>query len=111
MYNVIFSDKVHKNIHSFIDSYKESFLKIFSDTWIYYEEQIRKSYIETSKKFQREIYISIENQLKQEIIWRKIENNELSCLISSKNYKIFVYFEEDENKKIRFVNNIEFHKK
>lgn len=111
MFNVVFSELVHKTIHNFIDSYKESFLKLFSDTWIYYEEQIKNSYIETSNKFQREIYSSIEKQLKLEIIWKKVNNNWFRCLVLSWNYKIFTYFQEDEKTKTRFINNIEIYKK
>jgi hypothetical protein len=81
MYNVIFSPKVHTKIHNFIDSYKEVFLKTFTDTGIYYENLIKESYIETSKKFQREIYNSINSNLKEEIIAKKIIENSFQTTV------------------------------
>lgn len=65
MYKIIFSADFHQVIHKFIDSYKNSFLKLFSDTWIYYENQIKQSYIDWSKKFYTDIYYSVENTLKE----------------------------------------------
>lgn len=111
MYNVIFSAKVHTKIHKFIDSYKEVFLKTFTDTWIYYENLIKESYIETSKKFQREIYNSIESNLKEKIIAKKIIKNSFQTIVLVWNYRLFVDFEEDNQDKIRFIENIEFNKK
>lgn len=111
MYRVIFSTEVHKTIHNFIDSYKYSFLKLFTDTWIYYENQIKQSYIEWSKKFHTDIYYSLENNLREEIIWKKTLDNWYSSVALVWNYRLFINFEEDKIEKTRFINYIEFHKK
>jgi len=111
MYNIIFSSKVHTKIHNFIDSYKEVFLKTFTDTWIYYENLIKESYIKTSKRFQREIYYSINDNLKEKIIAKKVIQDYFQTTVLVWNYRLFIDFEEDNQDKIRFIENIEFHKK
>jgi hypothetical protein len=111
MYSIVFWEKVHVVVHRFIDSYKNSFLKIFTDTWIYYENQIRESYIEWSKKFQRDIYNSIEDHLKKDLIWKKVLENWFSTMILVWNYRLLIEFREDIYEKIRFINNLEIYKK
>jgi hypothetical protein len=72
MYNVNLSSQVHQKIYDFLDSYKNTFLKLFTDTLIFYENQIRQSYIDWTKKFQRDIYYSLEFHLKEDIVWKKV---------------------------------------
>jgi len=114
MYNVIISKKVHDIIHNFIDSYKNVFLKTFTDTWIYYEKLIRESYVNSSIKFQNEIYDWIEKILKEEkIYWYKqLNNNNFRITLTVWNYRLYIqYTENNNNNNNRFVEQIIFNQK
>lgn len=111
MYSVILSKKVQEKIYEFIKSYKNSFLKLFTDTWIFYEDKIRESYVDSSKKFQREIYIGINEKLKEDIIWKKIETSWYSCMFTVWNYRLKVIYSENREEKLRIIEDVEFNKK
>ena len=113
MYKVILSEKVHSSIKSFIDWYRNIFLNLFSDTWIFDEELIREHYINSSKKFQIEIFKLIEETLKQKsILWRKnVWYNTFQIIMKLWNYKLFLYYSEDNEDLIRYIEDLKLHKK
>ena len=51
MYEVIYNIKAENKIKSFIKSYKNIFLKTYTDTGLFYEDLIRQNYINNSEKF------------------------------------------------------------
>lgn len=111
MYSIIFSEKVIFKIDYFVDSYRDSFLKRFLDTWIYNEDWIRSSYIELSKSFRNNIYYEINNKLKEELVlWRMLSEKEFSSVfIIVWNYRILIDYKE--NTEIRIIQEINFYKK
>ena len=111
MYSVILYKKAHEKIYEFIKSYKNSFLTIFTDTWIFYEDKIRESYVDSSKKFQREIYLGINEKLKEDIIWNKTESSLYSSVFSVWNYRLKIIYIEEKYEKLRIVKDIQFNKR
>ncbi len=113
MYKVKIPKEIHNKIFNFIDNYKIFFIKSFNDSWIYYEDLIIENYVKNSKKFQREIYFSMRDILQEEkiIAYKPLENNKFMITIKVLNYRLFVEYSEDNNDKLRFVENISFNKK
>lgn len=111
MYNVVIPLKIEEKIKKFIDYYRNTFIRNFTDTWIFYEDKIRESYVDSSKKFQREIYIGINYKLKENIIWKKIETSWYSSMFSIWNYRLKVIYSEEKDEKLRIVEDVEFYKK
>ena len=112
MFNVVISDESIFKIDSFIDSYRNSFLIRFLDTWIFNENLIRKNYIDLSKEFRNNIYFEVEKILSKDIIlWRMIqENSVFSTFINIWNYRILLKYNEDIENKIRLLIDINFYK-
>ena len=113
MYKVEFTEQFKRILENFIDSYKNTFLNRFSDTWIFSEEVIREYYIKNSIEFYEEIIDKIENIFwKSEILWYKpLENNKRESGIIIGNYNLFIEYFEDLENKIRVIEKIEFHRK
>jgi len=113
MYRVVVTEEVHNSIKSFIDSYRNTFLSLFSDTWIFDEELIRNHYIHSSEKFQSELFNLIEESLKYDIVfWRKeMQNSYFQLITDIWNYKLFLHYSEDNKNKIRCLEDLELHKK
>ena len=87
-------------------------MDLYSDTWIYYEDIIVQNYIDSSEKFKDEILENIDEKLENEIFWYKLlENWNFKITLILRSFKLFVEYFEDKNEKIRYVENIEFHKK
>lgn len=111
MYKIIIKDEVSEKIDNFIDNYLNSFLDLFIDSWINNLDLIIASYEKTAELFREKIYLELKNRLKEEIIWKKILKNAFQTTVLVWNYRLFVDFEEDIEEKIRFIENIEFHKR
>ncbi len=113
MYKIILRKQAKDTIEKFIISYKNSYLKMYSDTWIYYEDIIRENYIKIAKNFYFDIKNNIEKSLQEEkiIAYKPLENNKFIITIKVLNYRLFVEYSENNNDKLRFVENISFNKK
>ena len=113
MYQVIIPENVHSIIDNFILSYRNVFVKLFNDTWLSSENEIIENYVLRSKKFQREIYYSVNDLLKEEkILWYStLENKNFEITTIVWNYRLFIEYWEDNDDKIRFVENIRFFNK
>ena len=112
MYKVIKSKEVLIQIDTFISNYLEKFLFLYEDTWLENQDLIEENYINTSIALKQEILQSLENKLENNILWKKVsEDNQLSVIISVWNYRLFVDFSEEESQKLRIIENIEFYKK
>lgn len=111
MYKVIVTDFILNKIDIFIEWYLNTFLSLIEDSGIYNEHIIKNNYIEISQEFKSNIIESIKESFKEEIIWKKILKNAFQTTVLVWNYRLFVDFEEDNQDKIRFIENIEFHKR
>jgi hypothetical protein len=113
MFSVVFSEKAYAQLDGFIDSFKWVFVKMYTDTWIFDEALIQNSYIELWDRFNDLIVDNINNTFVQEtLFWiSKTESGLLFITISINNFRLFVYYSEDRESKIRFIEDIEFFKK
>jgi len=110
MYKIEYKDNTQKILKKFIESYKNTFLERFSNTWIYDEDIIKKNYINKSISFYQKIIDSIEKNLgREKIYWYSpITNRKASIVISVFNYRLRVFYIQTKSKKLREIYNIEF---
>jgi len=112
MYSVIFEDKFYEILYSFLKSYRNVFKKLYSDTWIPDENLLFETFVESSKRIEEEIIDKIEICLQEEVFWYRLyENWNKSIKIFLKRFMLEVFFEEDLEKKIRFIEDIKINKK
>jgi len=113
MYALIYQLKAENKIKWFIKFYKNIFINMFFDTGLFYEDIIVRNYIEISEKFYNEIIDSIDLFFEEEkIFWyKKLENKNFQVSLIVENFRLFIEYSEDNQDKIRFIENIEFHKK
>jgi len=113
MFKIKYSDEAFINIDDFINSYKNIFKKIYSDTWIYDEDLIISNYCDIWDKLYINIKKNIEKVFKEKILlWQYIKEswNDF-IIISINNFRLFVYYKENIDIKVRFIEKIEFYKK
>lgn len=113
MYKIIIEDFVVQQIDNFIDSYTNTFLKRFNDTWIFDEYLIVEEYKKSSYLLNDSIYKTIQIKLiEEQVLWYKQISTDMSqSIIFVWNYMIILSYTEDTKEKIRYVENISFHKK
>jgi len=113
MHNIFYDPKSLESLKSFIDSYKNSFIKLIKDSWLDVEDQLIKNYIIIWNNLYKNIVDKIESSLKEDIIlWRsKDENNENYIIVKVNNFRLFVYYSDNTRLKTRYIENIEFFKK
>ena len=69
MYNYKFEFKVINKIDLFIESYSESFLRLFRDSGITNQYIIEQNYIEKSERLKNNILLSINEIFTQDVIY------------------------------------------
>lgn len=113
MYSIKYSSKSYKDIDNFINSYKNIFKKLYNDTGIDNEDIIIQNYVNVSNKLYSNIKNKIESIFKEDILlWkRESSDNDIYIIASIDRLRMFIYFSEDNNEKIRFIEEIEFFKK
>ena len=113
MFSLIITEEINKKIVNFLNSYLNSFLNLFIDSWIYNSNIIEENYIKLTKDFESNIYLSLRKILSDDIVlWRKIEiDNSLSITYFVWNWKILIKYTEDNGQKVRFIEDIEFHRR
>lgn len=113
MFNLFFEDKSIISIKRFINSYKNTFIKMIEDSWLEVEEYLINNYIEIWDKLYQTIIIEVKNTFKQDILlWRSINNESDNYLvININNFRLFVYYKENSSIKERYIIEIEFFKK
>jgi len=113
MYKIIIDKEVRITIENFILSYKSVFEKRFFDSGIEDEEIIIWFYIQKWDLLEKEINAKITfNLSNDEIFWYKLyENWEKSIKIFLKSFMLEVFFEEDVDEKVRFIEEIKINKK
>ena len=113
MYKIIVEPKAKETLDNFISSYKNIFKKRFFDSGIENEDIIIWFYIQKWELIRKEIDLEIKLLLSSnEIFWYKLyENWEKSVKIYLKSFMLEVYFEEDDEERIRFIEKIIINKK
>ena len=113
MYKIWYSEKSSIKIENFINSYKNNFFKLFFDTWIETELDIIKNYESLWDRF----YDSIKSEIRKiftenTIYWISYTKEwKQFTTISINNFRLFVYYEEIKDEKLRIIEDIEFFRK
>ena len=110
MYELKYIWNSSENIDKFINWYLNSFLELFENSGLESENIIKNHYIQNSIKFQEDIFYSIKNILAEaNILWfKKLENWNLEITTIVWNYRLFIEYWENNDEKIRFIENIRF---
>ncbi len=114
MFKLKYTKKSIESLKRFIDSYKNSFIKLIEDSWLIFEDILIQNYIEIWDRLYKNIKESIEKKFEEEVIlWIVIneEKNEKYVTISINHFRLFVYYSENIELKERYIENIEFFKK
>ena len=113
MYSIKYSEKAYLSIDDFVNSYKNYFIKLYTDTWIDDENIIINNYIDIWNKLYNNLKFQIENTLNEDkILWIHLdENKNKYIVVSLDNIRIFIYYLEDINLKLRYIEDINFYKK
>lgn len=108
MFNIFFEDESIKSLKKFIDSYKRTFIRMIEDSWLEVENYLINSYIELWNKLYSTIVSEIKNNFQNDVLfWR----NEKYLVLSVNKFRLFVYYEENQELKERYILDIEFFKK
>ncbi len=110
MYRVSYKEKSIYSLKYFIDSYKNSFIKLIKDSWLEVEDEIIEDYIHIWNNLYKSIIDKVDYTLSNNIIlWRNKTKKFVSLRLN--NFRLFIYYTEDIILKSRYVDNIEFFKK
>jgi len=95
MYKVYFEDTFFEGLNYFISSMKKYYYNLYSNTWLYDEEKIVKTYFEIYEKMKTDVLNEINIICENWIIWRKVnytfENIE-NCSFIFKHWNYLVTF-------------------
>lgn len=111
MFSLVIDEIIRFKIDLFLESFLNSNLKIFLNSWIENEFEILENYKNIAKSYRNEIYLKIEKIFSEEIIFQKIEKWRVTSSFSVWNFRFVIEFSEDKVEKIRFLENVEIYKK
>lgn len=113
MFSIKYSDIFYSSLDLFINSYKNTFIKLYSDTWIVDEKIIIDSYVYLWNSLYNTIISKIDHKLKEDLIlWRSKNNKGQNCtIIKLTSFVIFLYYSEDTTINSRYIENVEFFKR
>lgn len=113
MFKVLFWKKSLIALKRFIDSYKDSFIRLIIDSWLEVEDLLIKNYIEIGSNLYKTITDWIEKSIQNDnLLWRiEWKDNEKCLIIKVKNFRIFIHYSEDKINQERHIEKLEFFKK
>lgn len=113
MYKVIHTDKTINKIDKFTKSYRNSFIRLFEDSWLFMEKEIIGNYIKLWSKLHDLIFFEIDFIFtSSKIYWiSKTKSWKLFTTISINNFRLFVYYKEEKTENLRIIKDIEFFRK
>ena len=113
MYKIKYTKKSILGLKKFINSYKNSFIKLINNSWLEVESTLIKNYIEIWDKLYSWIIDKIRLVLADDnVLWKYIrENNKKYVIISVNSFKLFIYYKENISMKERYIEDIEIFRK
>ncbi len=113
MFKLIYSPIAEIKIISFAESYKNIFIRLYYDSWLDNEYQFIAEYMDKWDELRENIKIQIHEKLSEEtIFWYKLYGDwQKSVKIFLKSFMLEIFYEEDLDEKIRFIENIKISKK
>ena len=101
------------NVSSFVFHYEEAILSLYRDTGIWSEDFMLRGVAENANQLFGDIFDTVERQLNPNVILgrKKLRSNmyELSFYLGSR--LVVVYYSEDKQKKVRWVESISINRK
>ena len=113
MYKLVYNDFAIEKIDIFTKSYRNSFIRLFEDSGLLMEKEIVDNYIKLWDRLHELIFENIDKNFSENIIlWiSKTDSGETFSTLTIKNFRLFVYYKELNDKQIRIINNVEIFKK
>ena len=113
MFNIVILESTYNKIDIFINWFSWNFVKMYTDTWIYNEDLIQNSYIELWDRLRNLIISEIRKIFTEKTIYWISHTKEWKqfTTISINNFRLFVYYEEIKDEKLRIIEDIEFFRK
>lgn len=113
MFKVIIAEQAVLKKQSFIISYRDIFLALYSDIWIFREDLIHDNYISLAKKLSIKIEEIIFDTVEENVFfWRKNAWNEIFSVVRKCEwFYIKILYKEDIEIQEREITNISFYKK
>jgi len=112
MFKINYDELFHYSLEKFITSYRNSFSYLYEDSWLEDEELMREHFVNVSIKLREKIYFKIKDIFsKNEIYWYSINNWVKTFRFYIWNFQYKIFFEENKEEKIRFIEDIKINKK
>ncbi len=113
MFKIIIKNRFRDKLDDFLLSYTRIFKSLYSDTWIINEELLFETYEKSAKQMKNFILAEIDDTFSIEtIFWYKLYGDwQKSVKIFLKSFMLEIFYEEDLDEKIRFIENIKISKK
>ena len=112
MYSVVFTEKSEYALDIFINSYRDIFFSLYSDTGIQDKEMILSNYRSTTQTFKEAILQKIEKIFSDDVIfWRRKWEKASSFIFRERSFLIIIDYTEDTESKTRYIENIIFTRK
>lgn len=105
MYKIEYSLKVQEYLFEYFEYYRKYYEELYSDTWLWNEEQIIDWYVREAKNRKEEIIKLIEKNFSEnEILWKSLEN---TIFLRWRTKYIFIEWKENKKSKIRYILKLE----
>jgi len=112
MFNIIYSDRFYLKLDKFINSYKDIYIDLYSDTWIQDENIIINNYVFLWNSLYNTIIWKIDEKINEKLLlWRCGNGDNTYFILRLTNFVIFVFYREDNILNERYIEEIEFYKK
>lgn len=113
MFKIEYSKKFTDNVIHFTDTFHRKNIEQLLDSGIENEMVIIENYNILAKNLRNMIFQKIGNYFLQDFVAKNIsqDSNILLSIITIHTLKVFVYYQEDTEKLIRYIKDIEFFRK
>lgn len=103
-FQVVLSEIVRDKIDRYIHAYEFFFEKLYEDTGIWSEDQIRENYRKQARERKEKVLGKLQFVFSQEIILGR--TSETTHIILFENKVLIVTYSEDENERLRYIEDI-----
>lgn len=109
---ILFTETADAEIENFINHYVDSFIRLYTDTGIWSEQEIIVNYVQGAEGLYREIRESIVEKLSAEKVLGRKPSDKISELSFSIGKRlIIVFFSDDKKTNVRWIESISIGKR
>jgi len=110
MYRLNISPKAKRAVESYIIAYRDSFIELYTDTWLGYPETIiQEQYILGAETLRKTLYLAIGNTLKPDTILGYSYNQDADTYIVTTSIgtrRAFLEYTQDAHNQIRTLQDV-----